>query len=339
MGCVSLSARLFRRRRDHRKAHEACAHRRAARTRAGHQPLQAFRVGHRVSAPRARCAPWATRCRRASRRRRTSTATGLEWLLQECLRAGQTSRLKLPGLSPERQEVLPGGLAILRRGVRPCSASRRCASPTARCAKDCCTTCSAASPTRTRACAACARWKARFHVDTAQADRVEATALAFLRQVRDDWGLRRSARRAGARLGGAPARGRARHRAFAVPPARRLPAAACATCPAFRSHEQQLLAAIVGGHRRKLTLAALDDLMPPWHLKALYLIVLLRLAVLLHRGRGPRSLPDIRLAAKGKSAGADVSARLARRASAHRRRPRAGSRLPARPPASGCESG
>ena len=57
----------------------------------------------------------------------------------------------------------------------------------------------------------------------------------------------------------------------------------------------------VGGHRRKLLLTALDDLMPPWHLKALYLIVLLRLAVLLHRGRGPRSLPDIRLAAKGKS--------------------------------------
>jgi hypothetical protein len=29
----------------------------------------------------------------------------------------------------------------------------------------------------------------RFHVDVAQADRVEATALAFLRQVRDDWSL------------------------------------------------------------------------------------------------------------------------------------------------------
>jgi exopolyphosphatase/guanosine-5'-triphosphate,3'-diphosphate pyrophosphatase len=34
--------------------------------------------------------------------------------------------------------------------------------------------------------------------------------------------------------------------------------------------------------------------------QALYLIVLLRLAVLLHRGRGPRSLPEIRLQVKGK---------------------------------------
>ena len=41
--------------------------------------------------------------------------------------------------------------------------------------------------------------------------------------------------------------------------------------------------------------------MPPWHLKAAYLIVLLRLAVLLHRGRGPRSLPQIDIRAKGRS--------------------------------------
>ncbi len=33
-----------------------------------------------------------------------------------------------------------------------------------------------------------------------------------------------------------------------------------------------------------------------------WLIVLLRLAVLLHRGRGPRPLPDIRLAARGRNA-------------------------------------
>jgi hypothetical protein len=52
----------------------------------------------------------------------------------------------------------------------------------------------------------------------------------------------------------------------------------------------------------KLQPGALDDLSPPWHLKALYLVVLLRLAVLLHRGRGPRSLPEIRIAARGKSA-------------------------------------
>jgi exopolyphosphatase/guanosine-5'-triphosphate,3'-diphosphate pyrophosphatase len=41
------------------------------------------------------------------------TREGVEWLLGECLRVGQVDRLKLPGLAAERQEILPGGLAIL----------------------------------------------------------------------------------------------------------------------------------------------------------------------------------------------------------------------------------
>jgi len=140
----------------------------------------------------------------------------------------------------------------------------------------------------------------RFHVDTAQADRVEATALGFMRQVRADWGLDDplaepvlgwAARLHEVGLDIAHSQYQ-RHGAYLLQHA---------DLPGFPSHEQQLLAAIVGGHRRKLLLAGLDDLMPPWHLKALYLIVLLRLAVLLHRGRGPRSLPDIRLAAKARS--------------------------------------
>ena len=141
----------------------------------------------------------------------------------------------------------------------------------------------------------------RFHVETAQADRVEATALDFLRQVRDDWDLGDplaepvlgwAARLHEIGLDIAHSQYQ-RHGAYLLQNA---------DMPGFPGHEQQLLAAIVGGHRRKLQPTALDDLMPPWHLQALYLIVLLRLAVLLHRGRGPRSLPDIRLSAKAKCA-------------------------------------
>jgi len=225
---------------------------------------------------------------------------GLEWLLQETLRAGQTSRLRLPGLSPERQEVLPGGLAILleafdRLGIE----SMRVADGALRegllydllgrlTDED----------ARVRSVRA---MEGRFHVDTAQADRVEATALAFLRQVREDWGLDDAL--AEPMLGWAARLHEVgldiahtqyqRHGAYLLQHA---------DLPGFPHHEQQLLAAVVGAHRRKLPLAGLDDLMPPWHLKALYLIVLLRLAVLLHRGRGPRSLPDIHLQVKGKQA-------------------------------------
>ena len=41
--------------------------------------------------------------------------------------------------------------------------------------------------------------------------------------------------------------------------------------------------------------------MPPWHTLALYLIVVMRLAVLLHRGRSREPLPLIRLTPKGRS--------------------------------------
>jgi exopolyphosphatase/guanosine-5'-triphosphate,3'-diphosphate pyrophosphatase len=71
--------------------------------------------------------------------------------------------------------------------------------------------------------------------------------------------------------------------------------------PGFPQEEQKILASIVGSHRRKIHLDELQDLNPPWHVKVEHLIVLLRLAVLLHRGRSPVALPKIELQAKGKS--------------------------------------
>ena len=71
-----------------------------------------------------------------------------------------------------------------------------------------------------------------------------------------------------------------------------------ADMPGFPQEEQQILAAIVGAHRRKLHVQSLHELTPPWHIKAEYLIVLLRLAVLLHRGRSATALPKIGAASR-----------------------------------------
>ena len=62
-----------------------------------------------------------------------------------------------------------------------------------------------------------------------------------------------------------------------------------------------MLARIVGGHRRKIAAEGFDQLLPPWDRRAIFLIVLLRLAVLLHRGRGNASLPDLELIPRGRS--------------------------------------
>ena len=51
--------------------------------------------------------------RAAGRGDRGITESGLEWLCEQAIRAGRTERLQLPGLDPERAEVLPGGISIL----------------------------------------------------------------------------------------------------------------------------------------------------------------------------------------------------------------------------------
>jgi exopolyphosphatase / guanosine-5'-triphosphate,3'-diphosphate pyrophosphatase len=58
---------------------------------------------------------------------------------------------------------------------------------------------------------------------------------------------------------------------------------------------------LVGGHRRQLSLEPLEDLLPPWDRHAEFLTVLLRLAVLLHRGRSPQPLPEVMLRVKGRN--------------------------------------
>jgi exopolyphosphatase/guanosine-5'-triphosphate,3'-diphosphate pyrophosphatase len=224
---------------------------------------------------------------------------GVQWLLGECVKAGEVGKLRLPGLATERQEIMPGGLAImieifamlgidsmrvadgaLREGLLYDLVGRL-----------------TDEDARARSVRSL---EARFHVDAAQADRVESTALGFLSQVRDAWNLddtlAEPALRWAARLheiGLDIAHSHYhKHGAYLL---------ANADLPGFPREEQQLVAAVVGSHRRKLNLVQLQELMPPWHLKAEFLIVLLRLAVLLHRGRGPRALPQIVLKPKGRS--------------------------------------
>jgi exopolyphosphatase/guanosine-5'-triphosphate,3'-diphosphate pyrophosphatase len=71
--------------------------------------------------------------------------------------------------------------------------------------------------------------------------------------------------------------------------------------PGFPREEQLLLSALVGGHRRQLPAESFEDLLPPWDRLAEFLIVILRLAVLLHRGRSPQPLPDVHLTVKGRN--------------------------------------
>lgn len=229
----------------------------------------------------------------------TITPQGVEQLIEQLLRAGNLSKLRLPGLAEERVPVFPGGLAILaevlsvleletikvaegalREGLLYDLVGRF-----------------TNGDARLRSVRA---MQGRYHVDLAQAARVEATALEFLRKTRDAWELDdRFAELAlcwAARLHeiglDVSHSHYQKHGAYLLEHA---------DLPGFPQEEQKILACLVGAHRRKLQLDALEDLTPPWHIKAQFLIVVLRLAVLLHRGRSAQALPQIELQPKARS--------------------------------------
>lgn len=63
----------------------------------------------------------------------------------------------------------------------------------------------------------------------------------------------------------------------------------------FSQHEQKLLATLVHTHRRKFDSRQFEGLFPPWDNSAIVLVILLRLAVILHRSRHLSPLPEFRL--------------------------------------------
>lgn len=227
------------------------------------------------------------------------TPAAVESLIEQAIKAGDVSKLRLPGLSEERLPVFAGGLAILAEILNAFDIkSMRVADGALRegllydlvgrfTDED----------ARARSVRA---MQGRYHVDTAQSDRVEASTLDFLRQTASEWQLEEpfaelvlswAARLHEVGLDVSHSHYH-RHGAYLLEHA---------DMPGFPQEEQRILAYVVGAHRRKLHLDALQDLSPPWHIKAEYLIVLLRLAVLLHRGRSVAALPKLELHPKGRT--------------------------------------
>ncbi|MEY4762171.1 MAG: hypothetical protein RLZZ200_2027 [Pseudomonadota bacterium] len=227
------------------------------------------------------------------------TPDGLEHLIAQLSAAGHTRAISLSSVDEERRTVFAGGLAILAEafstlGIRQMRAADGAMREgllydmmgrmTAEDARE-----------RT-----VRSMQERYHVDLVQASRVEETAVGFLSQVATAWdledplaelALRWSARLHEIGLDVAHS-GYHRHGAYLLENA---------DMPGFAHEEQLLLARLVGAHRRKLSLDGLEDLIPPWDRLAAQLIVLLRIAVLLHRDRSGSPLPRIELQPKGRT--------------------------------------
>ncbi len=227
------------------------------------------------------------------------TAEALESVLEATLKADHVRDVMFESLSEDRRAVFAGGLAILSEVFSSLGIKKMDVSDGAM--RDGLLYDLVGRMTHEDARDRTVRaMQARYHVDTAQAERVEATAINFLEQVTDSWQLEDPATNQtlawAARLheiGLDVSHSRYhQHGAYLLENA---------DMPGFPREEQRLLARLVGGHRRKLSLEGLDKLLPPWDRRILHLIVLLRLAVLLHRGRGRAPLPELTLIARGRN--------------------------------------
>jgi exopolyphosphatase/guanosine-5'-triphosphate,3'-diphosphate pyrophosphatase len=140
----------------------------------------------------------------------------------------------------------------------------------------------------------------RFHVDKAQADRVEATAVGLLAQAAAAWRLvdpdieqfmRWVARLHEIGLDISHS-GFHKHGAYLLE---------YADMPGFTREEQRLMACLVGSHRRKPRLERVPELLPPWDERAERMIMILRLAVLLNRSRSDAAPPPGKLAVRART--------------------------------------
>lgn len=220
------------------------------------------------------------------------TAKGLKKLSKTLVEAGRISKLSiLPGLAPDRARVFPGGVAILKsifEGLEPSSMDPANGALREGVLYDLIGRVRH-EDVRERTIQ---RLVEQYRIDTAQAERVERTALAGLRQLKTSWGLEDPSFRQlliwAARLHEIGLTisysGYHRHGAYIV---------AHSELPGFSRDDQSFLAALVASHRRKLNRSAFDGLTLVDPETALRLAIVLRIAVLINRGRSPRPLPPI----------------------------------------------
>jgi exopolyphosphatase/guanosine-5'-triphosphate,3'-diphosphate pyrophosphatase len=226
------------------------------------------------------------------------TPKSLRRLKKALVEAGDVSRLSLEGLKPERASVFAGGVAIVTAAFDAFDIERMTASAWAlqegvlydllgRIQHE---------DVRDQTVRVFAE---RYQVDREHAARVERTALGFLDQVAKAWELGDASLR---RLVAWAARlheigisvsygGYHKHGAYL---------ATHSDMPGFSREDQEMLAALIRLHRRRLGEDVLDALPVARRTEALRLAVLLRLGVRLNRSRSPRALPRIRAAADGR---------------------------------------
>lgn len=219
------------------------------------------------------------------------TAGSLKKLRKAMLDAGHVDKLSLDGLQTERAPVFPGGVAILTAAFDALGIKQMAVADGALREGLLYDLLGRISHKDVRE-ATIDSLSQRYQVDAEQAARVEATALYLLDRVADDWRLLTqestnllswAARLHEIGLSIAHT-GYHKHGAYLLEHA---------DLPGFSRREQALLALLVRAHRRKFPAGIIAAITGKRREHALRLSVLLRVAVVLHRGHSEIPPPKI----------------------------------------------
>jgi exopolyphosphatase/guanosine-5'-triphosphate,3'-diphosphate pyrophosphatase len=235
-------------------------------------------------------------CRELDPKTTVITRTGVDALAEVLADAGQVDAIPFLAITEDRRNVFAGGLAILAAVFAQLKITQMRWSEGAMREGLLYDILGRLGPEDARE-RTVRSMQQRYHVDLAQAARVEATALRLLAQVQESWKLADPMAEQALswachlhEIGLDVAHsGYHRHGAYLLENA---------DMPGFAREEQLLLARLVGGHRRKLVLEGIEDLSAPWDERGIYLILVLRLAVLLHRDRSEAPIPEVVLTGK-----------------------------------------
>ena len=230
---------------------------------------------------------------------RDLTLAALEALIERVIEAGSVAALKMPGLSERRAQVWPGGLAILAELIGVLRIEHLKVSDGAlregllydllgRLQHE---------DARERTVRSMA---ARYNVDETQAQRVAETARLLLEQCAEPWQLTSELAEHGlvwsARLHeiglDISHDGYQRHGAYI---------AENADMPGFPRAEQRLLAFLIASQRHQIVTRYLKELPRAWREPALRLAILLRLAVLLNRGRNDAEIAPVEMSVEDRA--------------------------------------
>lgn len=224
------------------------------------------------------------------------TDVSLDGIREKLLEFERLEDIRLPGLSGERRATIAGGLLVLDAAFAELDLKRMVVSDYALregVLFDMLGRASERDPREASLQAYCQR----YGVDMEQATAVETTALQLFDQAAPDWELDGDDRRLlgwAARiheLGLTIAHSQYHlHGAYVIENS---------DIAGFSRSEQQFLAVLVRNHRRSLASASFDRLPDRLIPKALRCTLLLRLAVLLHRGHERETPPATELACDG----------------------------------------